>query len=119
MNRIFQLAIAACFWAVSLSAHAATVTMDPDSLTVHEGGTISVDLLADTAAAPIISLTSTDPNPFAGFFNANPSADPQTIFTPEFVNTVVNVVPIPASLWLFGSALFLLGAIIRKRTALT
>jgi hypothetical protein len=193
MDRISQLAITAFMWTLPLSLHAATVTLDPDSLTVNEGGTISVNLLLDATDAPgndpgsyigsvrvafdealtdfngfsfaapvlegspsvtddgdsvvlgfvnafggpdtgvigtftftalgavgdVISFTATDYNPFGSFFNINPSAGPETALDPDFVNATVEVVPIPASLWLFSSALVFVGGIVRKRIALT
>ena len=55
-----------------------------------------------------------DPNPFGSYFNFG---DVTVGFTPEFEGASAQVVPIPAAAWLFGSALFGLGGMARKKFA--
>lgn len=166
----------------SVSLQAATVSLDPDSLTVQEGNTFTIDLEVDftdaagdqpgsyaglvninfddtlidfvsfeindpivqtalndnggdvvvgfnglfgdvatigtytfsalpDAGGNIVNLILSDPSD-GSFFNFNPTVTP--IF-PEFGSASVEVVPLPAAVWLFGSALFGMGAFIRKR----
>ncbi|MGI9291140.1 MAG: hypothetical protein ACR2QG_07670 [Gammaproteobacteria bacterium] len=62
----------------------------------------------------LASFGISDLSPFGSFVNFNPITSE---FEPEFFGTDVQVVPVPAAVWLFSSALFGMGAIARKRIA--
>jgi hypothetical protein len=73
---------------------------------------------ATGAVGDVISFTGADPNPFGSFFNTNPASVPPTQFVPIFQDASIEVVPIPAAVWLFGSGLMGLVALRRKKPLL-
>jgi len=74
-------------------------------------GTFSFDVTG--SAGDVIDLDLEDAVFVIGsFFNTDPSP---TKFTPTFVDAQVSVVPVPAAIWLLGSALVGLGSMRRRK----
>lgn len=74
-------------------------------------GTFS--FVADVAQLGSSGITVEDANALGSFANQFPVP---TSFNPDFFDTTVQIVPVPAAVWLFASALGLLGWVRRRTT---
>ncbi len=84
-----------------------------DALDVGTIGTFTFTALAPAGSTITFGLADLDPS-FGTFINESPT---NLAFTPDFNGAQVNVVPLPASAWLFMSALGLGLARARRRIA--
>ena len=66
----------------------------------------------------VINFTVDDASSFGSFYNIGAGVLPGTQFYPDFVDASIQVVPIPAAAWLFGSGLLGLVALRRKKLLL-
>ena len=66
----------------------------------------------------VISFTLDDQSSFGSFYNLNGGVLPENQFFPGFQDASIEVVPIPAAAWLFGSGLMGLAALRRKKPLL-